>query len=70
MFCGAMAELASRIVDKGLASDCVVIETVFQNIAIMFAVRQERCCGAEAGVEFRVHLGWLGDACGRVAGGL
>ena len=65
----AMPELAPRIVEKGLASDTVVIHTVVAKYCDHLPLyRQQTILEREAGVEDQPrHPGWLGDAGGRVA---
>ena len=65
-----MAPLAPRIVEKGLASDAVVIDTVVaQVLRSPAAVPAGGDPGARSGTGDRPgDAGWLGDAGGRVAG--
>jgi transposase len=64
------APLADRIVEKGSASDAMVINTIVAKLlrpsAVVPSSGDDR---ARSGSRDRTRdTGWLGDACGRVAG--
>jgi transposase len=67
-----MAELAPRIVEKGLASDRVIVETVTAKYCDHLPLPAGSDAGARGGAGDQPrNAGWLGDAGGRViaAGG-
>jgi hypothetical protein len=63
-----MPPVSLRIVEKGLASDRVIIETVVAKYADLPLYRQEAMIEREACGDFARDAGRLGDARRRVAG--